>query len=51
MERESATQTCPKCHQTFSVLADEEGQHPCWRCGYDPSRDEETDEDTDEWDQ
>ncbi len=31
--RESVTQTCPKCKRTFRVLVDEVGLHYCPRCG------------------
>ncbi len=46
MERESATQRCPRCRRTFWVLADEAGSHPCPACGYAPwvDRDDETEE-------
>lgn len=34
--RESITQRCPQCGASTRVLADEVGDHPCGRCGYDP---------------
>jgi hypothetical protein len=30
------TQTCPRCRRVFRVPPDEEGQHPCPGCGYEP---------------
>ena len=30
------TQTCPRCRRRFNTLPDEEGQHPCPGCGYEP---------------
>jgi PHP family Zn ribbon phosphoesterase len=44
-----STCTCPRCRRRFNVLDDEEGQHPCPGCGYEPEmwldeEDEEFDE-------
>ena len=30
------THTCPRCRGRFATLDDEEGQHPCPWCGYEP---------------
>jgi PHP family Zn ribbon phosphoesterase len=30
------TNTCPRCRRVFRVPDDEEGQHPCPGCGYEP---------------
>jgi hypothetical protein len=40
-EREGASQRCPRCRQSFRVLADEVGSHPCPRCGYFPGDDDD----------
>lgn len=34
MERESATERCPKCRRQFRVLTDEVNDHDCPYCGY-----------------
>jgi len=47
-EYETATYTCPKCRTRIQVLADEYGDHPCGRCGWEPYNDEEESED-DDW--
>lgn len=36
MERESASYTCPNCRNRIITLADEYGDHPCGRCGWEP---------------
>jgi DNA-directed RNA polymerase subunit RPC12/RpoP len=36
MRYESAGQRCPHCRQSFRVLADEQGQHECPHCGFEP---------------
>jgi hypothetical protein len=33
----SSTCTCPKCGRVFRVPEDEWGDHPCPRCGWEPS--------------
>lgn len=38
---EESTQRCPKCRKQFKVLAGEEGEHCCPRCGYHPSQERE----------
>jgi uncharacterized Zn finger protein (UPF0148 family) len=40
------TNTCPRCRCVFRVPADEWGEHPCPRCGWEP--DESAEEDDDE---
>ena len=43
------TCTCPRCRRVFRVPPDEEGQHPCPGCGYEPGmRLDEEDEEFDE---
>ena len=36
-----ATNRCPRCKRQFQTLDDEYGDHPCPRCGYHPSQDDE----------
>lgn len=40
-ERESASFTCPKCGTRNRVLADEVGDHPCYKCGWHPDDENE----------
>jgi hypothetical protein len=47
MTNDTATYRCPQCNSTIRVLADEYGDHPCPKCGWEPDDDEEDfDDDT-----
>lgn len=47
--RETATQKCPRCYRSFTVLADEYGDHDCPYCGFSAREPEdEADEDEEE---
>lgn len=45
----SASQRCPKCRKSFRVLEDEQGMHPCPRCGYWIGDDRTSDQEEDMW--
>ena len=44
MERETATWTCPNCRIRNRTLADEAGDHPCGRCGWEPYAEREAED-------
>ncbi len=35
--------TCPNCKRHFRTLPDEEGDHPCPHCGWEPGNDKPAD--------
>lgn len=42
-----ATNTCPRCKRTFRVLDDESGDHAFPFCGWEPTSEDDYEDDTD----
>lgn len=42
------TNTCSRCRTVFRVLDDEDGDHPCPKCGWHPSQESELPDDENE---